>query len=303
MQDKTTSCAAVVLTYNRLHFLIDCIDAIKNQSRKPDFIIVIDNGSANDTVDWLNSQSGLRVVRIEKNVGPAAGIRKGLEEAYSTGCEWIWITDDDGRPDVTAMEKLLDTKPTVIAAKNSLVLDKEDKATLVFKVKNYKSLQDIHETLIPEVINPWNGTMFHKEIISKIGFPKSELFLWGEETEYFYRIKTSGFDLFTVRDSFHFHPMNAGFFYKSSWDVKTNWRAYFFIRNKYAVYKAKYSGNGFLAASYYGVFAIGFFFFILFHQKKQKWKKMKLTFWSLKDGVRENYRKSVDDVMLMLARL
>ena len=44
---------AVVVTYNRLEMLKDCINALKEQSRKPDGILVVNNGSTDDTGEWI----------------------------------------------------------------------------------------------------------------------------------------------------------------------------------------------------------------------------------------------------------
>jgi len=51
--------AAVVVTYNRLELLKQCIDSIKNQTRKPDEIIVVNNSSTDGTLEWLNPNKDL----------------------------------------------------------------------------------------------------------------------------------------------------------------------------------------------------------------------------------------------------
>ncbi|MBK8785130.1 MAG: glycosyltransferase [Chitinophagaceae bacterium] len=47
---------AVVVTYNRLALLSECITALRNQSRPLDGILVINNGSTDGTEEWLNAQ-------------------------------------------------------------------------------------------------------------------------------------------------------------------------------------------------------------------------------------------------------
>jgi rhamnopyranosyl-N-acetylglucosaminyl-diphospho-decaprenol beta-1,3/1,4-galactofuranosyltransferase len=296
--------AAVVLTYNRLHLLKECITAIKSQTLQPDEIIVIDNGSKEDTSEWLKSQQGINTIFLPQNIGPAAGMKRGLQAAFEKGYLWIWIMDDDGLPHAEALEKLLNAKPGSKGARNSIVLDKEDKKTLVFKLLQFKTLDDIKEEFVEGEIMPWNGTLFHRTIIERLGYPISELFLWGEENEYYYRIKKSGlFDIFSVRSSWHYHPRTSGFFYKSKWDVKTDWRAYYFIRNKYTVYLSKYRQKKTLAAFQYLVFNAGMLYYILFQQQDQKRKKAKLLFYATKDGLKLDYTKSTPDVVALLKKL
>ena len=44
---------AVVVTYNRQQLLSECIDALRNQTRKLDKILVVNNCSTDNTERWL----------------------------------------------------------------------------------------------------------------------------------------------------------------------------------------------------------------------------------------------------------
>jgi len=296
--------AAVVLTYNRLHLLKECIAALKGQTMPPRTIVVIDNGSGEDTKEWLAQQTGITLITLKENVGPAAGIKLGLKTAYEHGYQWMWVMDDDGLPHTMALEKMLTAKPGFVGAINSIVLDKDDKKTLAFKLHNYKTLDDITTSFVEDEIMPWNGTLFHREIIQKVGYPREELFLWGEEMEYYFRIKSiGGFPMFSVRDSWHFHPRNKGFFYRDVWDVKTNDRAYYFVRNKYPVYLSRHKRNKFKAFLHYLLFNTGMLYYILFYQKGNKGKKMKLVWAAAKDALSADFTKKPADVQVILKKL
>lgn len=301
---REQSVAVVVLTYNRLPLLKECIAALNAQTRLPDAIVVVDNGSESDTGDWLQTQSNLTVVSLQPNAGPAAGMKRGLEEAYNGGYTWIWAMDDDGLPHPAALQKLLEARPDVVGAKNSMVLDKADGKSMAFKLKDFKTLNDVKEPYVEGEIMPWNGTLFHRRIIEQLGYPRAELFLWGEEMEYYYRIKTSGqFPLFSVRDSWHFHPRNKGFFYKGEWNVRTHDRAYFFIRNKYAVYLSAHRKNKLKASLHYLLFNAAMVYYIFFRQPAQKGKKLKLLWAGGRDGIAADYSKKPADVQRLLQRL
>ena len=45
--------SAIVVTYNRLDMLKEVIEALKSGTLVPDHIIVVDNNSRQDTVDFL----------------------------------------------------------------------------------------------------------------------------------------------------------------------------------------------------------------------------------------------------------
>ncbi|HMU10987.1 MAG TPA: glycosyltransferase, partial [Ferruginibacter sp.] len=59
---------AVVVTYNRKALLTECIAALRNQTRPLDAILVVNNGSTDDTEEWVSAQKDLVLIN-QKNVG------------------------------------------------------------------------------------------------------------------------------------------------------------------------------------------------------------------------------------------
>ncbi len=102
----TEKIAIVVVTYNRLALLKECIPALRIQTRKPDVIIVINNDSTDGTAQWLQEQPDLQVIQQE-NIGGAGGFYRGVKEAYEQGFDWIWVMDDDVEPMPDCLENLL----------------------------------------------------------------------------------------------------------------------------------------------------------------------------------------------------
>ena len=98
---------AVVVTFNRQQLLSECIAALRNQTRKVDKILVINNGSTDDTINWLNNQADIEFFS-QDNVGSAGGFYTGIKMAYDSGYSWIWLMDDDGYPKADALEMLLE---------------------------------------------------------------------------------------------------------------------------------------------------------------------------------------------------
>ena len=86
--------AAVVVTYNRLALLQECITSLRNQTRKLDEIIVVNNSSTDGSFEWLNLQNDLAVI-TQENSGSAGGQHTGIKTAYEHGHDWIWCMDDD----------------------------------------------------------------------------------------------------------------------------------------------------------------------------------------------------------------
>ena len=92
--------AAVVVTFNRLELLKKVIAGLRNQTRMPDKIIVVNNSSTDGTAEWLKENADLHVV-TQPNWGSSGGQFTGSMEAYKLGYDYIWLMDDDvvARPD------------------------------------------------------------------------------------------------------------------------------------------------------------------------------------------------------------
>lgn len=279
---------AVVVTYNRVTLLAECIAALRNQTRAIDKILVINNGSTDDTEYWLSQQKDIEFF-TQKNTGSAGGFHTGIKLAYEKGYDWLWLMDDDGFPKEDALEKLLENIDEKLYLRNCAVIDKEDKNSFVWKTGNYATIDEVNEPVIKNFAHPFNGTLLHKDIIKKVGLPKKELFIWGDETEYLNRIIFKyKIPFYTKADSIHYHPA-GNYSYKNTWDYSSNWKMYFYIRNRFAILKTKFSNKPLLAYIAYICFLIVFFGIIMIFQKTDRVKKARFMIRPVKDALTDNY--------------
>ena len=70
--------ATVVVTYNRLTLLKECIDGLRKQTYMIDEIIIVNNCSTDGTLEWLNGQKNLTVI-TQENLGIADGLYTGMK--------------------------------------------------------------------------------------------------------------------------------------------------------------------------------------------------------------------------------
>jgi GT2 family glycosyltransferase len=71
--------AVVILTWNALAFTKQCLAALRENTDHPAWrVIVVDNGSADGTVEWLATQSWLTVIRNGRNLGFSRGCNIGM---------------------------------------------------------------------------------------------------------------------------------------------------------------------------------------------------------------------------------
>lgn len=94
----------LMATFNRAHFIEEALDSLLHQTRPPDEIIVVDDGSTDDTAARVR-RYGDRLRYIAKpNGGKSSALNRGLREASG---DWIWCFDDDDAALPDGLEKLL----------------------------------------------------------------------------------------------------------------------------------------------------------------------------------------------------
>lgn len=213
--------AAIVVTYNRKKCLTECLDAIFCQTYKPNTIYVVDNAS-DDGTDKLftHKEFPIRIeyIRLKDNGGGAMGFHTGIKVAHqSKQYDGYWIMDDDGIPDKDCLKNLipyLSNYPYV----SSLVLSIENRELIAFQyldVVQYNDIVNKYGCIIPNYSNPFNGVLFRRDLINVIGYPKKEMFIWGDEVEFQMRAAFNGYMPVTITSAIHYHPQDRLVLYKN----------------------------------------------------------------------------------------
>ena len=83
--------AAVIPTWNRRDLLVTLLKSLNAQTRPFEEIIVVDNGSTDDSAD-LAERAGSKVLRLGQNLGFAAAVNRGID---ATDADWVAILNND----------------------------------------------------------------------------------------------------------------------------------------------------------------------------------------------------------------
>lgn len=291
---------AVVVTYNRRHLLEECIEALRHQSRAIDEIVVVNNGSTDDTADWLKIQKDLNVIH-QGNVGGSGGFYTGMQAAFDAGCDWIWIMDDDAHPRPDALEKLLEHAGLDdIVALGSLKINPEGEVLLhhqgyfnfrrVYRGSTQLPAEMLTEKTIDLDFLSFVGLMISSNAIRKIGLPKREMFIYSDDAEYCARLRKIG-KILLVTSSIIIHheklqkklSLSERISEANSRDIKVMWRYFYGIRN------LTYLGTAFATCRWRFYIDMCMDFVKkctavwLFCNKK--WLRTKILFYAYHDGV------------------
>jgi rhamnopyranosyl-N-acetylglucosaminyl-diphospho-decaprenol beta-1,3/1,4-galactofuranosyltransferase len=214
--DRAPRVTAVVVTWNRRELLAETLSALRSQSRPPDSVVVVDNASDDGTADMLAEQDGLDVVTLPANTGGAGGFSAGLQRVMARHeADWLWLMDDDGVPADTCLAALAPHMATHDLV-GPVVLAKDDPDRLCFPIRLPGTATVLHDLaaarrsarsgVIEGVVIPFNGVLLTRELVTLIGLPREEFFIWGDDVEYLWRSKREGARVATVVDAQLLHP-------------------------------------------------------------------------------------------------
>lgn len=185
---------AVVVTFNRLVLLKECLSALNNQTTPLGKIVIVDNNSADGTSKYLDGlkEANIVVVHNKTNTGGAGGFSKGLEVAINmSNCERFWLLDDD---------TIVDRK----ANENFITHDKKLHGNYAFLISNVRWTDGtpsnimtpssnwpskIDDGLVQVNYGTFVSFFVTRENVMKFGLPISEFFIWGDDAEYSLRLR------------------------------------------------------------------------------------------------------------------
>jgi rhamnopyranosyl-N-acetylglucosaminyl-diphospho-decaprenol beta-1,3/1,4-galactofuranosyltransferase len=206
----------VVVTYNRLDLLQRLVKTLRDV---PDLdeVLVVDNASTDSTGEWLASLDDDRVLTrtLDHNTGGAGGFHDGLAWAIERGADLVWLMDDDGLPEPDCLALLL-ARASDLDFWGPVVVDEADSERLVFPIRLPGGTRVVHamsdvrlsadDGLIRGIVIPFNGVLVTRALVERIGLPRAEFFIWGDDHEYRLRAERAGARVATVVDARVRHP-------------------------------------------------------------------------------------------------
>lgn len=98
--------AVAIVNANSGPFLRRALAAVSEQTRPPDRILVVDNGSTDGSSDRLENEfAGVEVIHLGENVGFAAANNVAAREVYD--CDWLALLNPDAFPEPRWLYELL----------------------------------------------------------------------------------------------------------------------------------------------------------------------------------------------------
>ena len=105
--------SCVVLNWNGAEDTIRCLDALGHSSYPFLTVVVVDNGSTNDSVARIRAaHPEIRLLEARRNLGFAGGNNLGIRYALARQADYLWLLNNDTDPDSNALTALVEKART-----------------------------------------------------------------------------------------------------------------------------------------------------------------------------------------------
>jgi len=220
----TETVIAVVVTHRRPDELAASLAALGAQTRPPDHLIVVDNdGTPDASPEVRDLVAGQPIpatyLGSRRNLGGAGGFALGMLHALAQGADWVWLADDDGRPQgADALTTLLAcAQRHGLAEVSPMVCNIDDPQRLAFPLRRglvwrrraAELRTEPGQDLLRGIASLFNGALFRASTLEAIGVPDLRLFLRGDEVEMHRRLVRSGLGFGTCLDAVYLHPCGS----------------------------------------------------------------------------------------------
>jgi len=207
---------AVIVTMARPRELELLLQALGQQQRRPDAILVVANTPSRETMDLLDRHRAVRTLASQANLGGAGGFAYGILAALAAGATHVWLMDDDGLPlETSCLAALLAASEAQRAdVVSPLIVDIENGSRLAFPYRlegrwawTRSDMAGVRH--LRDFAHLFNGALVRAETFARFGIPDYRLFVRGDEIDFLHRVRRKGGLVLTLTEVAFRHPSGA----------------------------------------------------------------------------------------------
>lgn len=232
--------AIIIVNWNGKRFLKDCLDSIYKQTYSNFDIYFVDNGSKDDSIDFIKKNYlKVKIIKLDKNYGFAKGNNEGIKEAFKDKeIKYIVCLNNDTITNKNWLKELIKTaeKEKQAGSVGSKILFYYEKNKInslgVIPLKtggaiNYgkNELSSKYEKE-EDIFGPCAGSALYKrEALEKAGLFDEDYFCYLEDVDLAWRLKKAGYKSIMNPKSIVYH------IHSGTSSNNNNLRSYLIVRN------------------------------------------------------------------------
>lgn len=200
MQKKVT---IIIPNYNGLKFMEPCFKALRAQSDQNFELLVVDNGSTDGSVKWLEDHQ-IPSIFLEENTGFSGAVNIGIRESV-TPYVILLNNDTEPQPDyVKEMVKAIERSPKIFSVSSKMIQlyhkDLMDDAGDMYSVLGWAYQRGVGQKSSGyqkacRVFSACAGAaIYRREVFDEIGGFDEDHFAYLEDIDVGYRAKICGYE-------------------------------------------------------------------------------------------------------------
>lgn len=219
----------IILNWNGWQDTLECLDSLKNISYDNFSIVVVDNGSKDDSVYRIKNHFAQFAIRnsqfiiLDSNLGFAGGNNAGIKYAMENGADYILLINNDTIVDKNFLGELVEAgeADNKIGLAGPKIYYYSEPNRIWFAggkinwLKNsgkHRGLDEIDAGQYDKArkVDYLTGCslLIKREVIEKIGGLSNDYFLYYEDTDFCLRAKSAGYKCLYVPSAEIYHKVS-----------------------------------------------------------------------------------------------
>ena len=197
------SVSVVVVNWNSRDLLAKCLRHLRIQTVLPERVFVVDNASQDGSANIVDSSDWIRVLRMPKNLGFAAGNNRALDQCST---EFVALLNPDAFPEPDWIARMLDAArkyPEVAAFGSRQVFHDNPHAldgigdtyhiTGLARRSGHGRMQTPTDFISQEIFSPCAAAaMFRRVTLESVGGFDEDFFCYAEDVDLGFRLRLTG---------------------------------------------------------------------------------------------------------------
>lgn len=223
MKNKPPLVSIIIINFNGLNYLKDCFESLRKIDYQNWEVIVVDNGSTDGSVEYLQEYKKfkrLKIIRNSRNLGFAEPNNQGYRQADG---DYILLLNNDTvvksdfvRLTVERMAKEPEigvAQPKIYLMEKAGYLDNTGSfitKTGFLKHEGFLEKDSARFNKEKNIFAAKGACMFIKrEIIEKVGLFDKDFFAYFEESDFCWRVWLTGYKIIYFPDTYIYHKLGA----------------------------------------------------------------------------------------------
>lgn len=248
----------IIVNWNGLMHLPDCLDSLEVQSYRDFETILVDNGSTDGSLELVHDRyPWVRLVPLSANTGFSTGNNRGLTQAVGnyivtlnndTKAEPRWletlvkVANDNPRAGMVGCRICSFTDPDIIDSIGmGLCRDGMSRGHYRNKLWSELSLSNVEDILFPSAC----AALYRREMVDAIGFFDDDFFAYAEDSDLGLRGRLAGWTAVGATEAVVYHK------YSQTGGSLSPFKVYLVERNHYWVALKNFPLSSLLALPYF----------------------------------------------------